>query len=116
TKVDSDHDSSGQTHTTSLKTVLANSRVRDTLTLWNLLPRVSGEDRALVYDRLAALVPPPAGVTREGVLKLNQQMLDAWKEQLEYRWSDRLSSGLLKTWRKNWARALGKLNGLEGKK
>lgn len=116
TKVDSDHDSSGQTHTTSLKTVLANSRVRDTLTLWNLLPRVSGSDRALVYDRLAALVPPPAGVTREGVLKLDQQMLDAWKEELEYRWSDRLSSGPLKTWRKTWARALGKLNGLEGKK
>ena len=115
-KVDSDHDSAGQTDTTSLKVVLSNARVRDTLTLWNLLPRVSGADRALVYDRLAALVPPPSGVTREGVLKLNQQMLDAWKEQLEYRWSDRLSSGSLKAWGKVWARALGKLNGLESKK
>lgn len=116
TQVDYDHDSSGQTHMTSLRIVLANARVRDTLTLWNLLPRVSGSDRALVYDRLAALVPPPTGVTREGVLKLNQQMLDAWKEPLEYRWSDRLSSGVLKTWRKTSANALGKLNGLEGKK
>ena len=115
-RVDSDHDSAGQTNTASLKVVLANSRVRDTLTLWNLLPRVSGSDRALVYDRLAMLVPPPSGVTREGVLKLNQQMLDAWKEKLEYRWNDGLSSGLFKTWRKTWARALGKLNGLEGKR
>ncbi len=116
TQVDSDHDSSGQTHTTSLKIVLAHARVRDTLTLWNLLPRVSGSDRALVYDRLASLVPPPSGVTREGVLKLDQQMLDAWKEELEYRWNDRLSSGPLKTWGKISAGALVKLNGLEGKK
>jgi hypothetical protein len=115
-KVDSDHDFVGQTNTTSLKVVLTKARVRDTLTVWNLLPRVSGEDRALVYNRLAALVPPPPGVTREGVLKLNQQMLDAWKEELEYRWSDRLSSGPLKAWGKLWARGLGKLNGLEGKK
>jgi hypothetical protein len=100
-KVDSDHDSSGQTNTTSLKLVLSNARVRDTLTLWNLLPRVAGEDRALVYNRLAALVPPPSGVTREGVMKLDQQMLDAWKEQLEYRWSDRLSPGRLKAWGKD---------------
>jgi hypothetical protein len=92
-RVDSDRDSVGQTNTTSLKVVLSNARIRDTLTLWNLLPRVPGEDRELVYNRLAALVPPPAGVTREGVLKLDQQMLEAWKEQLEYRWSERLSSG-----------------------
>jgi len=73
---------------TPLEIVLSGARVRDTLTLWNLLPRVSGADRPLVYDRLAKLVPPPPGVTREGVLKLNQQMLDAWKEQLEFRWSN----------------------------
>ncbi|MDX6303137.1 MAG: hypothetical protein QOI77_106 [Blastocatellia bacterium] len=76
--------------------VLSSARVRDTLTLWNLLPRVSDADRSLVYDRLAKLVTPPPGVTREGVLKLNQQMLDAWKEQLEFRWSDNSSSGPLK--------------------
>jgi hypothetical protein len=115
-QVDSDHAANGQTNNASLKVVLTNARVRDTLTLWNLLPRVSGGDRELVYDRLAALVLPPSGVTREGVLKLNQRMLDAWKEKLEYRWSDGLYSGPLKTWAKAWARAVGKVNGLEGKK
>ncbi len=79
-KVDFDRDSA------QVKIVLANARVRDTLTLWNLLPRVSGSDRELVYERLAKLVPPPSGVTREGVLKLDQQMLDAWKEELELHW------------------------------
>lgn len=96
--------------------VLSSARVRDTLTLWNLLPRVSSAERPLVYDRLAKLVPPPAGVTREGILKLNQQMLDAWREQLEFRWSDSSSSGPLKAWAKVWARGLGKFNGMAGKK
>ena len=96
--------------------VLSSARVRDTLTLWNLLPRVSSAERPLVYDRLAKLAPPPPGVTREGVLKLNQQMLDAWKEQLEFRWADKSSSGPLKAWAKVWAGGLGKLNGLAGKK
>ncbi len=115
-KLDSDHDSAGQTQTSSLKLVLSNARVRDTLTLWSLLPRVSGADRALVYNRLAALVPPPSGVTREGVMKLDQQMLDAWKEQLEYRWSNGLSSGPLKAWGKDLGSSPRKLDGLEGKK
>jgi len=95
-EVDTNRDSLGQAEAISLKVVLSNSRVRDTLTLWNLLPRVSGGDRELVYSRLAALVPPPKGVTRDGVLKLNQQMLDAWKDQLESRWGN--------AWRRTWAR------------
>ena len=95
-RVDFDSDSVAPGNGSPLEIVLSGARVRDTLTLWNLLPRVSGGDRSLVYDRLAKLVPPPSGVTREGVLKLNQQMLDAWKEQLEFRWADTSSSKPLK--------------------
>jgi hypothetical protein len=109
-RVDFDHDSS------QIKIVAANSRVRDTLTLWNLLPRVSGADRELVYDRLAVLVPPPRGVTRAGVLGLNQQMLDEWKEELETRWDETLAPVVLSTWRRTWARGLGKLHGQAGKR
>jgi hypothetical protein len=43
-----------------------------------LLARVTADERPLVYDRLASLVPPPAGVTREGTLALNSSMMDAW--------------------------------------
>jgi FecR protein len=100
TRVDFDHDSLIRGNVTPLEIVLSSARVRDTLTLWNLLPRVSGGERAEVYDRLAALVPPPGGVTREGVLQLNQPMLDAWKEKIESRWGDPLSSGPLKAWAK----------------
>jgi hypothetical protein len=66
--------------------MLDQARTKDTLTLWHLLTRVEGEDRARVYDKMAALFPPPAGVTREGVLALNQQMLDAWRDAMETTW------------------------------
>jgi len=32
----------------------------------------------LVYDRLRQLAPPPAGVTKEGILRLDQPALDLW--------------------------------------
>ncbi len=65
--------------------VLAESRKRDALTLWHLLSRVGVSERALVYDRMAALVPPPPGVTREGILQLDRGMLDLWWNQLGLR-------------------------------
>lgn len=62
----------------ALSTVLRLARPRDGFTLWHLLARVSDEERPIVYDRLAALVRPPAGTTREGVLRLDAAMIDAW--------------------------------------
>jgi hypothetical protein len=70
----------------ALRLVVSEARARDTLTLWHLLARVEGEERAGVYERLAALAPPPAGVTREGVLLLDPTMLSAWKAQMEALW------------------------------
>jgi hypothetical protein len=58
--------------------LLADAREQDALTLWHLLSRVSDADRPGVYDRLAVLAPPPAGVTREGILRLDRPMLDTW--------------------------------------
>jgi anti-sigma factor RsiW len=66
--------------------ILAESRVRDTLTLWHLLFRVNAGDRARVYDRIAALTPVPAGVTREKVLQLDQATLTRWREELAWTW------------------------------
>jgi hypothetical protein len=61
-----------------LAILFGEARNNDALTLWHLLSRVSEANRPGVYDRLATLAPPPAGVTREGVLRLDQPMLDAW--------------------------------------
>jgi predicted anti-sigma-YlaC factor YlaD len=70
----------------ALSVILADSRVRDTLTLWHLLSRVDAGDRALVYDRIAALTPVPAGVSREQALKLDPETLKRWKEELAWTW------------------------------
>jgi hypothetical protein len=70
----------------ALSIVLAEAREYDSLTLWHLLSRVSAAERGRVYDRLAALIAPPKGVTREGVLRLDKGMLDLWKKDLEWAW------------------------------
>lgn len=66
-----------------LDTILAESRARDAVTLWHLLARVDGEERDRVFDRLAAFVPPPDGVTREGIRAGSRDMRDRWWDALE---------------------------------
>lgn len=69
-----------------LDVILAEARVRDTLTLWHLLQRVPVADRARVYDRIAALTPVPPGVSREQALKLDPETLKLWKDELAWKW------------------------------
>jgi FecR-like protein len=64
--------------------LLVDARKEDALTLWHLLSRVSDAERPGVYDRLTALAPPPKDVTREGILRLDQKMLDSWWNSLGY--------------------------------
>ena len=68
----------------ALADVLSSARTADALTLWHLLGRLEGEERAAVYDRMAALAPPPAGVTRAGALAGDRAMLDLWWDALGY--------------------------------
>jgi hypothetical protein len=70
----------------TLETILSEARVRDTLTLWHLLERVSPADRGLVFDRIVALAPLPAGVTREAALALDTATLTRWREELAWLW------------------------------
>jgi len=85
TKIDFDNDSASKN--SALDVMLSHTRKRDTLTLWHLLGRVDETERGKVYDKIASFVPPPAGVTREGVLSLDQKMLDLWRDQVEPTWA-----------------------------
>ncbi|HEY6806601.1 MAG TPA: FecR domain-containing protein [Pyrinomonadaceae bacterium] len=85
TKVDFDPDVG--VRTLALTEVLNRSRRQDTLTLWHLLPRVEVESRGKIYDKLARLVPPPANVTREGVIQLDETMLNSWRSVMEDLWT-----------------------------
>jgi len=62
----------------ALETALAAARPRDAFTLWHLLRRAAGQDAVRLYERLAALSPPPAGVTRESVLAKDRTALESW--------------------------------------
>ena len=77
--------------------MLNHSRARDTLTLWHLLPRVNENDRVRVYEKMESFAPPPAGVTREGVLKLDQAMLGQWRDALQGSWGGPGIKGIPKT-------------------
>jgi hypothetical protein len=67
----------------AVRNILALSRPQDALSLWHLLQRVNAPLRGLVYDRLAALVPPPPGVTRRGAVDLESRDLEAYWTKLQ---------------------------------
>ena len=60
------------------RTILALARAQDAMSLWHLLQRVDPPLRAMVYDRLAALVPPPPGVTRSLAIALDSRALEGY--------------------------------------
>jgi hypothetical protein len=70
----------------SLRTVLANARARDTLTLWHLLSRVGPPLRAQIVDKMISFGPLPKAITRDKVLALDPQTLETWKNELAWTW------------------------------
>jgi hypothetical protein len=64
--------------TTAVSNALAAARAEDAVTLWHLITRVEAPWRGAVYDRLAALVPPPAGVDRARVQRLDTATLERY--------------------------------------
>lgn len=57
--------------------VLAAARPRDALTLWHLLSRTQGPERAQVFTRFSQLVKLPPGVTKENILNGDRAATDA---------------------------------------
>ena len=70
----------------ALQTIIKESKVYDSLTLWHLLSRTPRDEREKVFAALVSHVKPPAGVTREGVLRLDKKMLDVWWTEIENVW------------------------------
>ena len=93
-------DSTEQQRSDDLAIVLGTTRKGDALTLWHLLARVDVDKRVLVFERLRELVPPPRGVTEEGILRLDQPMLDLWWNQLGF---DDIS--VWRHWERSWSGA-----------
>jgi hypothetical protein len=85
----------------ALERTLAEAREGDALSLWHLLARTEGQARGLVYDRLAALVPAPAGVDRAGILAGDRAMRERWWDALGLG-----SSEFWRMWTGSWSDAV----------
>jgi len=71
--------------TKSVELILQNAANIDAISLWHLLQRVDEPIRETVYDHFAALVPPPKQVTKEGILRLDKNMLEDWLNEFAVR-------------------------------
>jgi hypothetical protein len=95
-----DFDSNKAVKARALNHLLQTARVKDTLTLWHLLARVDGDERRRVFEKMTSLVELPSDVTREGILKLDPEMLRKWKDKLEFYWvSGTLDLKSVKGWK-----------------
>ena len=66
----------------ALSEVLDAARPKDVATLWHLLSRTEGAERARVLRRTLELTPLPDGVTAKGILRGDARMLDRWGAEL----------------------------------
>ena len=81
----------------ALETAIATARRRDALSLWHLMIRTDGSERARVFDRLASLVTLPREVTREAVLRGDGKAIDgAWNAL------DLGNTDWWRGWKKQW--------------
>jgi hypothetical protein len=69
-----------------LDRLIKEATARDTLTLWHLLSRVGKAERLRLYERMVEFVALPDEVTKEGILRLDKEMLRLWKLDLEVEW------------------------------
>jgi hypothetical protein len=80
----------------ALRAVLSSARSRDAITLWHLLSRVRGAERAAVFDRFAQLTKV-AAVDRQAVLSGDRRALDLCWNALELG-----DTSWWRTWKQVW--------------
>ena len=81
----------------ALDAAIASARQRDALSLWHLIVRTHGDERAKVFDRFALLVSLPREATREAVLRGDEKAIDAAWNALELG-----STAWWREWKQSW--------------
>lgn len=67
-----------------LDKITSKAREEDALTLLELLKKVSAVDRQILFQSISNFFPPPIGVTRNGIMRLDPDMLQMWWEEIEW--------------------------------
>ncbi len=68
----------------ALNTLLNEAREKDALSLWHILSKVNNDEKEQTYNRLANLIKIPDGVTFDGIMNGNEEMMDNLWESLGY--------------------------------
>jgi hypothetical protein len=89
---------SGRLDPGAVDALLLASDTRSTITLWHLLQRTNGQERERVFERLAALSPPPPSVTKKRVMRGESAALQRWRTELQPSWIVTAS-----LWRRAWS-------------
>lgn len=70
----------------AVETVIREATRKDTLTLWHLLPKVSEDQRAAIVTRIARETELDDGVTFDGLIRLDREMMMELRSDLEVLW------------------------------
>lgn len=65
-----------------LEEILNDAGKQDAISLWYLLKKTNAEEKKMIYNQLVELVPPPANITFEGIMKDDNAMLLNWGEKI----------------------------------
>ena len=94
------HDDSSSA--SALESLLTAATPTTTITLWHLLQRVDVSQRGQVITRLAQLSPLPASAPMESVMRFDSQSMEAWRADLEPKWSSEEVHFWKRWWRALW--------------
>jgi hypothetical protein len=75
---------SGAYTRSSIDVLINTARNVDALTLLAVIPRVNEQERVSLYDRIYSFYKPPLNATFEGIIKLDQKMLEAYFREIEW--------------------------------
>ncbi len=68
----------------SVENIISSAGESDMLTLLALITRTSESYRSILFNKIASYYPPPADVTKEGIGKLDSNMLESWWFEIEW--------------------------------
>ncbi len=73
---------SGNNTSEIIAQIAANAKESDAITLWHLLKRVSKNYRILIFNKLNEFFPIPQKVTKDGIIALDNKMLQIWQDDI----------------------------------
>lgn len=68
----------------AVEKIINYSRQNDMLTLLALIPKVSQLQRQIIFQIISNNFPPPESVTRAGIIRIDEEMLYRWWEEIEW--------------------------------